>query len=470
VSALLVARDLEGRRIRRVDVPMDELVALTLDTKDVLVIAASVADRTLELGVVGERPRGRPADAVAQRLRKHLENATIARVVLAPDRGADLEIERGGTTHHLFAAPTERGVAIAVLTSAREVLVDTPLLRRELSISPGDEVAPLEGEETPLGREELERRGARAIAIATTDALDRRRAALEKAIRRARARLARRLDAIDEDGRRATEAPRLREEAALLLSAIAAWKRGASEAVVEDYRVDPPKRIVLAVDPREGPKKAADALFHTARRLERGAEMAKQRRALTEREIAALDALLAAALTARDRARLDEVAAEATSLGVRAVADGTTKPARPGSARAKATKEERKPYRRFLGFSDRPILVGRGAADNDALTTKHARPHDLWLHARAERGAHVIVPLARGEACPPELLGDAAMLAAHFSDARGEPLVEVQYAERRHVRKPRGAPLGTVLVDREKVILVRLSRERLAWLLARERF
>ena len=102
-----------------------------------------------------------------------------------------------------------------------------------------------------------------------------------------------------------------------------------------------------------------------------------------------------------------------------------------------------------------PILVGRGAAHNDALTFHVARPHDLWLHARGHAGAHVIVRLAKGASCPAEVLVDAAHLAAHFSDARDERVVEVCYAARRRVRKPRGAAPGLVLVDDEKVIVLR---------------
>ncbi|MEJ7732655.1 MAG: NFACT RNA binding domain-containing protein [Polyangiaceae bacterium] len=118
-----------------------------------------------------------------------------------------------------------------------------------------------------------------------------------------------------------------------------------------------------------------------------------------------------------------------------------------------------------MGSGERTILVGRGGADNDALTTRHARPHDLWLHAKSRKGAHVVVPLDKGESCPPELLADAATRAAHFSDSRGEAASEVQYAERRHIRKRRKSAPGEVVVDREKVIVLRLEPTRLARLL-----
>jgi predicted ribosome quality control (RQC) complex YloA/Tae2 family protein len=113
------------------------------------------------------------------------------------------------------------------------------------------------------------------------------------------------------------------------------------------------------------------------------------------------------------------------------------------------------PFRTFHARSGDRILVGRGAQQNDALTFQVARPHDLWLHAKERAGAHVIAPLVKGHACPPELLVDAAHLAAHFSESREEAVVDVQYAERRHLRKPRGSAPGLVVVDREKVIALR---------------
>jgi predicted ribosome quality control (RQC) complex YloA/Tae2 family protein len=115
-----------------------------------------------------------------------------------------------------------------------------------------------------------------------------------------------------------------------------------------------------------------------------------------------------------------------------------------------------------------PLYVGRGAAQNDELTLHVARPHDLWLHAKEHPGAHVVVPLAKGRSCPPETLVDAAHLAAHFSDARGERVVEIQYTPRRYLRKPRGSAKGAVIVDREKVLVLRVDDARLQRLLNTE--
>jgi predicted ribosome quality control (RQC) complex YloA/Tae2 family protein len=152
---------------------------------------------------------------------------------------------------------------------------------------------------------------------------------------------------------------------------------------------------------------------------------------------------------------LESLATRAREAGVRDAPTGLT---RGGSAQTRST---RKPYIEYRSGSGHAILVGRGAKDNDELTTKHARPNDLWLHVKGMPGAHVVVPLAKGTSCPPDVLVDAATLAAHHSDARNEETVEVSYTERRYVRKKKGQAPGKVTLEREKVIAVRVTRERI---------
>jgi predicted ribosome quality control (RQC) complex YloA/Tae2 family protein len=166
---------------------------------------------------------------------------------------------------------------------------------------------------------------------------------------------------------------------------------------------------------------------------------------------------------ATDPAEIAAAASEAQALGIGPASTATGPAAKRGQAAA------RMPYREFTGSGGRTILVGRGASDNDRLTLDHARPQDLWLHARDEAGAHVVVPLERDEACPSDLLRDAAMLAAHFSQARGHARVDVVYTPRRYVRKPSKAVAGSVQLMREKVFRLQLEPARLQQLLAAER-
>jgi predicted ribosome quality control (RQC) complex YloA/Tae2 family protein len=293
------------------------------------------------------------------------------------------------------------------------------------------------------------------------DQLQAERAAVRRALRKARGRIDRKRRAIAQDAARAEHAPELRRQGSMIVTHLSQIEPGDRELTAMDWEADPPVQRTIELDPARDPHQQAEQLFHRARRLERGAEIASERDRAAREDREILQELEQELEQARDRETVQALAERAREEGVR----GLPEPAGKHSAGGRHHPPRRQPFRTFQGAHGRTIRVGRGSADNDALTLHHARPRDLWLHARGQRGAHVVVPLDRDESCPPELLIDAATLAAHFSEARGEPKVEVQYTPRRFVRKPRGAPPGAVTLEREKVVNLRVEPDRLSRLL-----
>lgn len=461
--------ELVGRRVRRADRPSPEVVAITLGGRggqDVFV--ASVAPDARGVGLVTERPRGDAADAFARKLRKEIAGAVVSAVETSGS-ALVLRVVRGDAPRALVVELDGPGNVLLLDEADRVVIALRPraLLDRGLSVRERW-TPPAEGRWTPpADTAGLRGAGPDLIVDRAAGEVDRRRRDLDRALKRGLRRLDRRLEAIAQDAARAEEAPRLRADASAILAGLHTIPEGATEATVTDWTAEPPEERTIPLDPTRGAKGTADALFHRARRLDRGVEHAAQRRRETEVERARIEALrerLGAAVSVDE---IGEIADQARRLGVRgAVAVGEAP--RGASRRERNQAQTRVPYKRFRGHGDRPILVGRGAADNDALTLHVAKPSDLWLHARGQTGAHVIVPLQKGETCPPELLVDAAHLAAHYSDARGEARVEIQHAARRHVRKPKGMAKGAVLVDREKVLTLRVEPNRLHRLLKTE--
>jgi predicted ribosome quality control (RQC) complex YloA/Tae2 family protein len=121
----------------------------------------------------------------------------------------------------------------------------------------------------------------------------------------------------------------------------------------------------------------------------------------------------------------------------------------PGKEREKAA-----PGRRFLSTDGLTVLVGRGAAENDELTFKYARPYDLWLHAEQARGSHVVVRRPdKNKPVPRRTVEEAAALAAFYSSAKHAGIVPVVVAERRYVRRAKG-PAGRVTYGRGEVVFV----------------
>jgi predicted ribosome quality control (RQC) complex YloA/Tae2 family protein len=102
------------------------------------------------------------------------------------------------------------------------------------------------------------------------------------------------------------------------------------------------------------------------------------------------------------------------------------------------------------------VLVGKGDAENDALTFGVAEPRDFWLHVSGPAGSHVIVRNPEGlDELPRAVLQRAAELAAWHSKARGSRgKVEVHVCRVADVSKTRGAPPGEVLIRRWTAVKV----------------
>ncbi len=114
------------------------------------------------------------------------------------------------------------------------------------------------------------------------------------------------------------------------------------------------------------------------------------------------------------------------------------------------------PFRRYALPGGYEVWVGRNATQNDRLTFQFARKYDLWLHARGVSGSHTVLRLPGRKHRPPAtVIERAAEIAAYHSKARTSSLAPVIVTERKYVRKPRKSRPGTVIVEREKVLLVK---------------
>jgi predicted ribosome quality control (RQC) complex YloA/Tae2 family protein len=112
------------------------------------------------------------------------------------------------------------------------------------------------------------------------------------------------------------------------------------------------------------------------------------------------------------------------------------------------------PYRR-MEASGYEIWVGKNAQSNDDLL-RLAHKDDLWLHARGSAGSHVVIRMRKQTKRPPQpVIDKAAGLAAWYSKQKGSSLVPVILTHRKYVRKPKGAPPGLVVVEREDVLMVK---------------
>ncbi|MBA2340598.1 MAG: NFACT family protein [Pyrinomonadaceae bacterium] len=241
----------------------------------------------------------------------------------------------------------------------------------------------------------------------------------------------------------------------LLLANIATAERDGSRVRIKDYYAGGEPLIEVEIDENRTLQEEA------ARRF---ARYTKAKRAATE--IAARIEILREEITEiEERANeLTRIVAERDAQALERWREGDGRKRVETQKDKRSKSEERIPgARRFRSSDGYEILVGRAAKDNDHLTFRVARPHDLWFHAADYPGSHVIVRSSsnssgsasskRGE-IPHRTVLEAAQLAASFSQAKHDAKVSVNYTHRKFLSKPRGAAPGLVRMSNFRTLLV----------------
>lgn len=98
----------------------------------------------------------------------------------------------------------------------------------------------------------------------------------------------------------------------------------------------------------------------------------------------------------------------------------------------------------FVSSDGYDIYVGKNNYQNDELTFKMATGNDWWFHAKNMPGSHVIVRTS-GEEPPVRTFEEAASLAAYFSKGKNADKVEIDYTQKKNVKKPGGSKPGFVV-------------------------
>ena len=118
-----------------------------------------------------------------------------------------------------------------------------------------------------------------------------------------------------------------------------------------------------------------------------------------------------------------------------------------GYVRRKYTRKKEKITSRpmhYISSDGYHMYVGKNNLQNEELTFSFANGNDWWFHAKGAPGSHVIVKTG-GDELPDRTFEEAGRLAAYYSKNRGSDKVEIDYVEKKHVKKPNGSKPGFVV-------------------------
>ncbi len=99
----------------------------------------------------------------------------------------------------------------------------------------------------------------------------------------------------------------------------------------------------------------------------------------------------------------------------------------------------------YISSDGYDIYVGKNNYQNEEVSFKIASSEDIWFHAKNISGSHVIVKTNGEKELPDTVYEEAARLAAYYSSGRDNNKVEVDYTERRNLKKPPKSNPGYVI-------------------------
>ena len=201
------------------------------------------------------------------------------------------------------------------------------------------------------------------------------------------------------------------------------------------------QEITIPLDETKTPRENAQHYFEKYNKLKRTWEASVKLTEETKGEIEHLESISTALDIARSEEDLVQIKEELTEYGyIRRHYTG------------KRVKITSRPFH-YVSSDGYDIYVGKNNFQNEDLTFKTAVGNDWWFHAKGCPGSHVIVK-TNGEELPDRTFEEAARLAAYYSKNRGAEKAEVDYVERKYVKKVAGARPGFVIYHTNYSMLV----------------
>lgn len=191
--------------------------------------------------------------------------------------------------------------------------------------------------------------------------------------------------------------------------------------------------ITIPLDPTLTPAQNAKKYFDKYQKMKRTFEALSQLTLEVKAEIDQLESVSTALDLATCESDLAEIKEELIQSGYIRRKSG-------GKQQKKASRPLH--YTNPEGFH---FYVGKNNLQNDALTFKFATGGDWWFHAKGMPGSHVILKTDMDTEIPDSAFEDAARLAAYYSKGRDQDKVEIDYIQKKHVKKPAGAKPGFVV-------------------------
>lgn len=192
--------------------------------------------------------------------------------------------------------------------------------------------------------------------------------------------------------------------------------------------------ITIPLDETLTPTENAKKYFDRYNKLKRTAEALEEQIEETRQEIQHLESISTALDIALEEEDLVQIKEELISSGY-------VRRKGPAGKRVKITS---RPFH-YVSSDGYDIYIGKNNLQNEDLSFKIATGNDWWFHAKGRPGSHVIVKCGPDGEMPDRTFEEAGRLAAFYSSGKTAPKVEIDYTQKKNLRKPSGSKPGFVV-------------------------
>ena len=217
--------------------------------------------------------------------------------------------------------------------------------------------------------------------------------------------------------------------------------KGMDKITVDNF-YDDMNPIEIPLNPIKSGNENAQIYYKKFSKLKTREKMITQELPLIKQENEYLLQLLETLERITEYQELSEIKDEMVKIGL-------IKKSKRKTAKVKPSKP-----RHFVTENNVDIFVGKNNYQNDNLTLKQANREDIFVHVKDMPGSHVIM---RNENLIQKDYDVACFLAAYFSSMSKEKYVEVDYTEKKNVKKAKGAKPGMVFYNNFNTVNVDMS-------------
>lgn len=209
-------------------------------------------------------------------------------------------------------------------------------------------------------------------------------------------------------------------------------KGGESSFTAENF-YDNNNEITIPLDKNKSAKENAKKYYDKYAKLSRTTKALSEEILKTKSDIEHLQSIQTALEVSSDDESLSQIRQELVDFGYI-----------KKHSSSKKQKITSHPYH-YISSDGYDIYVGKNNYQNEELTFKVATGNDWWFHAKGIPGSHVILKSNNEEELPDRVYEEAASLAAFYSKAKDADKVEVDYIQKKNIKKVAGAAPGFVI-------------------------